>query len=98
MSNERAGLEESMKEMRNRDNLLSKLASTGVGSHEELFKTELKKYDSFINDVEENIQKQKEMLNYLQKAVSNFSQIFDIPGWKKKVETYCSEIKADVST
>lgn len=96
VSDERAGLDESLKDMKNRDNLLPKLVATGVGSHEDLFKVELQKYDVLVNDVAENIKKQQELLDYIREALDSFKQTFDIPAWKQKIDKFCKDVKADV--
>ena len=97
MSEERAGLEESLKEMKNKDNLLPKLVATGVGSHEELFKMELLKYNELIKDVDENLKNQAELLEYVRKALGTFEQTFDIAAWKQKTDHYCKDVKANVN-
>lgn len=97
VSEERGILDTELKEMKEKDNLLNKLSSTGVGSHDELFNVELAKYEPLKKEVSENLDKQKQLLEYLAEVYSTFQQAFNIAEWRQQVDQFCKELKNNVS-
>ncbi|PKA50016.1 hypothetical protein AXF42_Ash017555 [Apostasia shenzhenica] len=62
---QRAGLEDMLKEMKRKDDILPKLMATS-GSHEDLFKKEIAKYDSVCEEITQNIEAQEHLLIQIQ--------------------------------
>eukprot|EP00850_Spirogloea_muscicola_P022347 SM000289S10413 [mRNA] locus=s289:127673:133488:- [translate_table: standard] len=61
LGQERAGLEDMLKDMKRKDNILNHLLTTS-GSYEDLFKRELAKYDPVCAEVSQNVQAQQNLL------------------------------------
>jgi len=66
-----AGLEEALKDLKGRDNILPKLMAAGSSNTDALFERELKKYDPIKADVARNVQRNVELLM----ALSRDSQV-----------------------
>ncbi|KMT14088.1 hypothetical protein BVRB_4g079130 [Beta vulgaris subsp. vulgaris] len=62
---ERAGLEDMLKEMKRKDDILPKLM-TCTGSYEDLFKKEIAKYDHICEEISQNIHAQQQLLMQIQ--------------------------------
>lgn len=96
-SEERAGLEDALKELKSQDDLLNKLSSTGAETHDQIFTVELEKYNPLKKEVDENLQKQKQLLEYLTPVFADFQQIYDMDSWKQRMSELCKELKTNVS-
>ncbi|GAX77401.1 hypothetical protein CEUSTIGMA_g4847.t1 [Chlamydomonas eustigma] len=83
---ERAGIEEAIKEMKQKDNVLPKLMATVPQSHEALFASEMKKYDGLEEDVNRNLEFQGKVLTEVEANAMAFQNIFDVNGWRKSCE------------
>jgi hypothetical protein len=81
-----AGLEEALKDLKGRDNILPKLMAAGSSNTDALFERELKKYDPIKADVARNVQRNGELLL----ALSRDSQV---GGW---VGGSCCTLRAGV--
>lgn len=57
-----SGLEEALKDLKAKDNILPKLMSAGSSNTDSLFDRELKKYDGIKADVTRNVQRNSELL------------------------------------
>jgi hypothetical protein len=66
-----AGLEDRLKELKGRDNILPKLMSAGSANTDALFDRELKKYDTLKSDVAANVGRNEELLA----AISRDAQV-----------------------
>ncbi|KAJ7189305.1 hypothetical protein O6H91_Y533500 [Diphasiastrum complanatum] len=64
LGSQRAGLEDMLKDMKRKDNILPKLMTTS-GSYEELFKKELAKYDPISAEVAHNVEAQERLLQQI---------------------------------
>ncbi|CAI5958608.1 unnamed protein product [Closterium sp. NIES-65] len=93
---QRAGVEEGLREMRARDNILPKLMNA-PGSQEELFKKEASKYDALCQQVDANIAQQRSSMQQLEAQYQLFSQAFNIPEWKAEVGRAVKRMEAAVS-
>ncbi|KAF2310862.1 hypothetical protein GH714_017770 [Hevea brasiliensis] len=62
---QRAGLEDMLKEMKRKDDILPKLM-TSTGSYEDLFRKEIAKYDQICEDIAQNIEAQEQVLLQIQ--------------------------------
>ncbi|MCO5551976.1 hypothetical protein L7F22_005484 [Adiantum nelumboides] len=64
LGSQRAGLEDMLKEMKRKENILPKLMTTS-GSYEDLFKKELGKYDQICQEVSKNVEAQEKLLQQI---------------------------------
>ncbi|EFJ43641.1 programmed cell death protein 6 interacting protein X [Volvox carteri f. nagariensis] len=96
LANERGGMEEAFKALKNRDNVLAKVMATPPQNHDALFKEELKKYDSLIADVDKNLAAQDSLLAATQAANGTFRALFDVDGWRAACETAATGIRESV--
>ncbi|CAM8962254.1 unnamed protein product [Rhodiola kirilowii] len=78
---QRAALEDMLKEMKRKDDLLPKLM-TSVGSSEDLFRKEVSKYDHICEDIAQNIKTQEQLLLHIQELNEEYSAIFNIEDYK----------------
>jgi programmed cell death 6-interacting protein len=62
---QRAGLEDMLKEMKRKDDILPKLM-TITGSYEDMFRKEISKYDHICEDISQNIEVQEQLLMQIQ--------------------------------
>ncbi|GLI70883.1 hypothetical protein VaNZ11_015904 [Volvox africanus] len=96
LANERGGMEEAFKELKNKDNVLAKVMATPPQNHDALFKEELKKYDTLIADVDKNLAAQDSLLVATKAANSTFRTLFDVDGWRTACETAAMGIRETV--
>ncbi|KAL7001056.1 bck1-like resistance to osmotic shock [Sarracenia purpurea var. burkii] len=62
---QRAGLEDMLKEMKRKDDILPKLMAS-TGSYEDLFRKEITKYDHICEEIAQNIEAQEQLLLQIQ--------------------------------
>ncbi|XP_022873879.1 vacuolar-sorting protein BRO1-like [Olea europaea var. sylvestris] len=65
LGTERAGLEDMLKEMKRKDDILPKLM-TSTGSYEDLFRKEISKYDHICQEITKNLEAQEQLLMQIQ--------------------------------
>ncbi|KAE9450956.1 hypothetical protein C3L33_17133, partial [Rhododendron williamsianum] len=65
---QRAGLEDMLKEMKRKDDILPKLMAS-TGSYEDLFRKEIMKYDHICEEIAQNIEAQEQLLLQIQGIV-----------------------------
>eukprot|EP00775_Hariotina_reticulata_P008073 gene8073-8268_t len=97
LSNERAGLEEALKELKGRDNILPKLMAAGSSNTDALFERELKKYDPIKADVARNVQRNAELLAALSRDSQMFKAAFEVGAWRVSCEAAAGGIKGVLS-
>ncbi|XP_021727113.1 vacuolar-sorting protein BRO1-like [Chenopodium quinoa] len=93
---ERAGLEDMLKEMKRKDDILPKLM-TSTGSYEDLFKKEIAKYDHICEEISRNIQAQGQLLMQIQAQNDQFSAIFNLEDFKASREKCFKQIEAAIA-
>ncbi|OWM68061.1 hypothetical protein CDL15_Pgr017629 [Punica granatum] len=93
---QRAGLEDMLKEMKRKDDILPKLM-TSTGSYEDLFKKELSKYDPICEDIAQNIEAQEQLLMQIQAQNDEFSAIFNLEDYKASREKCYKQIQAAIA-
>ncbi|GIM12801.1 hypothetical protein Vretimale_16038 [Volvox reticuliferus] len=96
LANERGGMEEAFKELKNKDNVLAKVMATPPQNHDALFKEELKKYDTLIADVDKNLAAQDSLLAATKAANSTFRTLFDVDGWRMACEAAATGVRETV--
>uniref|UniRef100_A0A7N0V9M5 BRO1 domain-containing protein n=1 Tax=Kalanchoe fedtschenkoi TaxID=63787 RepID=A0A7N0V9M5_KALFE len=93
---QRAALEDMLKEMKRKDDILPKLM-TSVGSTEDLFRKEISKYDHICEDIAQNIEAQEQLLLHIQAHNDEFSAIFNIEDYKASREKSYKQIRSAIS-
>jgi programmed cell death 6-interacting protein len=95
LGEERAGLEDMLKEMKRKDDILPKLMA-GVGSHDDLFKKEIAKYDQICAEIADNIVAQEHLLLQIQAQNEQFAAVFNLDDFKVARERCYKQIAAAV--
>lgn len=93
---QRAGLEDMLKEMKRKDDILPKLMSC-TGSHEDLFKKEIAKYDNICEDISQNLDAQEQLLMQIQAQNDQFSAVFNLDDYKVSRERSYKQIQAAIA-
>ncbi|KAJ8770052.1 hypothetical protein K2173_010040 [Erythroxylum novogranatense] len=93
---QRAGLEDMLKEMKRKDDILPKLM-TSTGSYEDLFRKELAKYDHICEEVTQNIGAQEQLLLQIQAQNEEFSAVFNLEDYKASREKCYKQIQAAIA-
>ncbi|XP_065881909.1 vacuolar-sorting protein BRO1 [Euphorbia lathyris] len=93
---QRAGLEDMLKEMKRKDDILPKLM-TSTGSYEDLFRKEISKYDQICADIAQNIVAQEQLLLEIQAQNDEFSGIFNLDDYKASREKCYKQIQAAIA-
>lgn len=95
LGSQRAGLEDMLKEMKRKDNILPKLMSTS-GSYEDLFKKELAKYDPICQEVSKNVEAQDRLLQQIKMQNDAFAAVFNLEDFKASRDRAFKQISAAV--
>eukprot|EP00879_Flechtneria_rotunda_P013649 GHRR01014259.1.p1 GENE.GHRR01014259.1~~GHRR01014259.1.p1 ORF type:complete len:727 (+),score=319.48 GHRR01014259.1:344-2524(+) len=98
LSSERAGLEEALKELKAKDNILPKLMAAGSSNTDTLFDRELKKYDEIKADVARNVARNTELLSAITRDAQAFKAVFEVPAWRASCEAAAAGIKGALKT
>lgn len=93
---QRAGLEDMLKEMKRKDDILPKLLATS-GSHEDLFKKEIAKYDAIREDIAQNIEAQEQLLLQIQAQNEDFAAVFNLEDYKVARDKCYKQITAAIA-
>ncbi|ERN14052.1 hypothetical protein AMTRI_Chr01g111370 [Amborella trichopoda] len=93
---QRAGLEDMLKEMKRKDDILPKLMTT-TGSYEDLFKKELSKYDNICQEIAQNIEAQEQLLLQIQAQNDDFAAVFNLEDYKAAREKSYKQISAAIT-
>ncbi|KAG2700798.1 hypothetical protein I3760_06G014300 [Carya illinoinensis] len=93
---QRAGLEDMLKEMKRKDDILPKLM-TSTGSYEDLFRKEISKYDHICEEIAQNIEAQEQLLLQIQAQNNEFSAIFNLEDYKALREKCYKQIQAAIA-
>ncbi|KAJ6899186.1 hypothetical protein NC652_025619 [Populus alba x Populus x berolinensis] len=93
---QRAGLEDMLKEMKWKDDVLPKLM-TSAGSYEDLFRKEIAKYDPICEDIAQNIEGQEQLLLQIQARNEEFSAVFNLQDYKASREKCYKQIQAAIA-
>ncbi|KAF5745220.1 ALG-2 interacting protein X [Tripterygium wilfordii] len=93
---QRAGLEDMLKEMKRKDDILPKLM-TSTGSYEDLFRKEIAKYDHICEEISQNIEAQEQLLMQIQAQNDEFSSVFNLEDFKASREKCYKQIQAAIA-
>ncbi|EOA36804.1 hypothetical protein CARUB_v10008299mg [Capsella rubella] len=92
---QRAGLEDMLKEMKRKDDILPKLM-TVTGSYEDMFRKEISKYDHICEDISQNIEVQEQLLMQIQAQNEEFSTLFNLEDYKASKDKCYKQIQAAI--
>ncbi|WOL09841.1 ALG-2 interacting protein X [Canna indica] len=93
---QRASLEDMLKEMKRKDDILPKLMAS-TGSQDDLFKKEIAKYDQICEEIARNIEAQEHLLLQIQAQNDEFSAIFNLEDYKVAREKSYKQISAAIA-
>ncbi|XP_052199278.1 vacuolar-sorting protein BRO1 [Diospyros lotus] len=93
---QRAGLEDMLKEMKRKDDILPKLMAS-TGSYEDLFRKEIAKYDHICEEIAQNIEAQEQLLLQIQAQSDEFAAIFNLEDYKVSREKSYKQIEAAIA-
>ncbi|KAH6827801.1 Endosomal targeting BRO1-like domain-containing protein [Perilla frutescens var. hirtella] len=93
---QRAGLEDMLKEMKRKDDILPKVMAT-TGSHEDLFRKEISKYDHICEEIAKNLEAQEQLLMHIQAQNDEFAAIFNLEDYKASREKSYKQIEAAIA-
>ncbi|KAI3733889.1 hypothetical protein L6452_13347 [Arctium lappa] len=93
---QRAGLEDMLKDMKRKDDILPKLM-TSTGSHEDLFRKEIAKYDQICEEISQNLQAQEQLLLHIQAQNSEFAGTFNIEDYRASCDKCYKQIEAAIA-
>eukprot|EP00898_Chlorokybus_atmophyticus_P004865 jgi/Chlat1/537/Chrsp103S01115 len=94
---ERAGLEEMLKDMKQKDNILPQLMST-TESYDNLFRRELGKYEQARANVAQNIRTQQDLLRQIDGQQRAFRQAYQVDDWKVACDRFEKRLRNAVRT
>ncbi|XP_019095280.1 PREDICTED: ALG-2 interacting protein X-like [Camelina sativa] len=92
---QRAGLEDMLKDMKRKDDILPKLM-TITGSYEDMFRKEISKYDHICEDISQNIEVQEQLLMQIQAQNEEFSTLFNLEDYKASKDKCYKQIQAAI--
>ncbi|KAH0692165.1 hypothetical protein KY285_019262 [Solanum tuberosum] len=92
---QRAGLEDMLKEMKRKDDILPKLM-TFTGSQEDLFRKEMAKYDHLCEEISQNLEAQEQLLLQIQAQNDQFASIFNLEDYKVSRERIYKQIEVAI--
>ncbi|GAB4828815.1 bck1-like resistance to osmotic shock [Ancistrocladus abbreviatus] len=93
---QRAGLEDMLKEMKRKDDILPKLM-TSTGSYEDLFKKEISKYNHICEEIAQNIEAQEHLLIQIQAQNDQFSAVFNLEDYRASRDKCSKQIQAAIA-
>ncbi len=96
LGSQRAGLEDRLKDMKLKDNILLKLMSTS-GPYHDLFQKELGKYDTISIEVGSNIEAQEQLLQQISTLNDTFCSMFEWEDYKGAQDKAHKQVEAAIS-
>nr|XP_043623772.1 vacuolar-sorting protein BRO1-like [Erigeron canadensis] len=93
---QRAGLEDMLKDMKRKDDILPKLM-TSTGSYEDLFRKEIAKYNHICEEISQNLQAQDQLLLHIQAQNREFAGTFNIEDYKAACDKCYKQIEAAIA-
>ncbi|KAK9051042.1 hypothetical protein SSX86_027667 [Deinandra increscens subsp. villosa] len=93
---QRAGLEDMLKDMKRKDDILPKLM-TSTGSYDDLFRKETAKYKHICEEISQNLQAQEQLLLHIQAQNREFAGTFNIEDYRAACEKCYKQIEAAIA-
>eukprot|EP00191_Tetraselmis_sp_GSL018_P024919 CAMPEP_0177627274 /NCGR_PEP_ID=MMETSP0419_2-20121207/31113_1 /TAXON_ID=582737 /ORGANISM="Tetraselmis sp., Strain GSL018" /LENGTH=411 /DNA_ID=CAMNT_0019128411 /DNA_START=56 /DNA_END=1287 /DNA_ORIENTATION=- len=92
LGSQRAGLEESLKAMKEKDNILPKLMASS-SDHEALFDAEIAKYNPIRDQVTRNCSTQDQVLRDIAQNYNKFVTLFGVADWRSACSTAAADVR-----
>ncbi|KAL8470857.1 hypothetical protein ACS0TY_033433 [Phlomoides rotata] len=89
-------LEDMLKEMKRKDDILPKLMAS-TGSHDDLFRKEISKYEHICQEIASNLEVQEQFLMHIQAQNDEFAAIFNLEDYKASSERTYKQIEAAIA-
>eukprot|EP00245_Coleochaete_scutata_P013859 TRINITY_DN574_c0_g2_i2.p1 TRINITY_DN574_c0_g2~~TRINITY_DN574_c0_g2_i2.p1 ORF type:complete len:730 (-),score=195.09 TRINITY_DN574_c0_g2_i2:235-2424(-) len=96
LGSQRAGLEDTLKDMKRKDDILPSLM-TCTGSYDDLFKRNIAKYDPLCQEVQKNVEAQEYLMRQIQAQSEAFHKAFNVSEHKASTERVEKQITAAVA-
>ena len=93
LSAERAGIEEALKELKAKDNILPKLMASPSSAYDALFASELGKYSKLREDASASAARNDEALARLGREAAAFRAAFQVPQWRAACEAAAGGVR-----
>lgn len=95
LGSQRAGLEDMLKDMKRKENILPKLMSTS-GSYEDLFKRELGKFDPICQEISKNVEAQEKLLQQIKMQNGAYAAVFNLEEFRVSCDRSFKKISAAI--
>ncbi|GBF91561.1 hypothetical protein Rsub_04301 [Raphidocelis subcapitata] len=87
LSTERAGIEEALKELKSKDNILPKLMGTPTSGYDALFEKELAKYSKLREDAAASAARNDEAVKAVARDAQTFKSVFQVDAWRASCDS-----------
>ena len=94
MGAERAGIEDMMRQLKENDNIMSKVMAKTGDDYETLFASEIAKYDRAREAVASNVSSQSDILSRLRDNHATFLEQYDVPAWRAAMASHAETVRA----
>lgn len=94
---ERAGIEDTMRQIKEKDNIMSKVMAKTCDDYEPLFAEELAKYDQVKGAIANNVSSQSDILSRLRDTHARFVSAYDVPGWRSAMASHAEVVRGAVA-
>ena len=91
---ERAGIEDMMRQLKENDNIMSKVMAKTGDDYETLFASEIAKYDRAREAVASNVSSQSDILSRLRDNHATFLEQYDVPAWRAAMASHAETVRA----
>ena len=91
---ERAGIEDMMRQLKEKDNIMSKVMAKTGDDYETLFALEIAKYDRAREAVASNVSSQSDILSRLRDNHASFLEQYDVPAWRAAMASHAETVRA----
>lgn len=91
---ERAGIEDMMRQLKEKDNIMSKVMAKTGDDYETLFASEIAKYDRAREAVASNVSSQSDILSRLRDSHASFLEQYDVPAWRAAMASHAETVRA----
>ena len=91
---ERAGIEDMMRQLKENDNIMSKVMAKTGDDYETLFAEEIAKYDRAREAVASNVSSQSDILSRLRGNHATFLEQYDVPAWRAAMASHAETVRA----
>ncbi|KAI8477285.1 MAG: programmed cell death protein 6 interacting protein X [Monoraphidium minutum] len=93
LSSERAGIEEALKELKLKDNILPKLMASPSSAYDALFEREIAKYAPLRDDAARSASRNDEAVAALTRDAQAFRAVFEVTAWRAACEAAAGGVR-----